>query len=86
MTEHEIWMRKALELAQEAAAAQPGEQTAALSGAEKAVYDALRQEELDFDALAERTKIASDELGALLMMLELDGVIDALPGCRYRLC
>lgn len=72
--------------AQEAAAVQPGAQTAALTGAEKAVYDALRQEELDFDALAERTKIASDELGALLMMLELDGVIDALPGCRYRLC
>lgn len=65
---------------------QPEAQTAVLTGKEKAVCDALRQEELDFDALAERTKIASDELGALLMMLELDGVIDALPGCRYRLC
>lgn len=62
------------------------DKTAPLTGGERAVADALSGQELDFDALAERTKIASDELGALLMMLELDGVIEALPGCRYRLC
>jgi len=29
--------------------------------------------------------MASEELGALLMMMELDGVIEALAGLRYRL-
>ena len=54
-----------------------------MQGAEKAVYDALESGELDFDALCERTGVASDELGAVLMMMELDGVIESLPGLRY---
>lgn len=53
--------------------------------AERAVYRLLQEGELDFDALSERTGICSEELGAALMMLELDGVIVSLPGCRYRL-
>ena len=56
-----------------------------LEGREQAVYDLLLAGELDFDAISERTGIASDELGSLLMMLELDGVILSLPGAVYRL-
>lgn len=52
---------------------------------EKAVYQALREGEADFDALSERIRASSDELGAALMMMELDGVVESLPGCRYRL-
>jgi len=52
-------------------------------GPEKTVYEALGGEEMDFDALCERTGLPSDELGAVLMMMELDGLIDALPGLRY---
>ena len=54
-----------------------------MQGAEKTVYDALEGGELDFDALCERTGVASDELGAVLMMMELDGMIESLPGLRY---
>ena len=39
---------------------------------------------MDFDRLCERTGMDSDALGALLMMLELGGWIEALPGERYR--
>lgn len=56
-----------------------------LDAKEQAVYDLLLAGDMDFDALSERTGIASDELGGLLMMLELDGVVEALPGLAYRL-
>lgn len=56
-----------------------------LDGQEQMIYDQLLTGEMDFDALAERTGIPSDELGSLLMMLELDGIIAALPGAAYRL-
>ena len=56
-----------------------------LDSREQAVYDLLLAGDLDFDAISERTGIASDELGSLLMMLELDGVILSLPGAVYRL-
>lgn len=56
-----------------------------LDAKERAVYDLLLAGDMDFDALSERTGIASDELGGLLMMLELDGVVEALPGLAYRL-
>lgn len=78
--------KTAPEEAKAAAPQESGASGAQLSGPEKAVADALRGQELDFDALIGLTKIASDELGALLMMMELDGLIEALPGCRYRLC
>lgn len=78
--------KTAPEEAKAAAPQESGASGAPLSGPEKAVADALRGQELDFDALIGLTKIASDELGALLMMMELDGLIEALPGCRYRLC
>ena len=37
------------------------------------------------DAFIERTGIEASELGSLLLMMELDGLIEALPGCMYRL-
>lgn len=52
---------------------------------EAAVWQILAAGECDFDALSEQSGIASEELGALLMMMELDGVIEALAGLRYRL-
>ena len=52
---------------------------------EAAVWRILDEGECDFDALCEKTGMDSEELGALLMMMELDGVIEALAGLRYRL-
>ena len=52
---------------------------------EQAVYDLLLKGDLDFDALAERSGIPADELSGVLMMMELDGIVLALPGLRYRL-
>lgn len=56
-----------------------------LDGMEQRIYDQLLAGDLDFDALSERTGIGGDELGSLLMMLELDGIIISLPGPAYRL-
>lgn len=55
-----------------------------LSGPEAAVFRVLMEGEADFDTLCERTGIAPDEMGALLMVMEMDGHILALPGLRYR--
>ena len=52
---------------------------------EQKVYDLLLTGDMDFDALSEKTGIGADELGGVLMMLELDGIITALPGLVYRL-
>ncbi|MBR5560288.1 MAG: DNA-processing protein DprA, partial [Clostridia bacterium] len=52
---------------------------------EQAVYGVLKAGEADFDTLSERTGIEASELGSLLLMMELDGLIEALPGCMYRL-
>ena len=52
---------------------------------EQRIYDQLLAGDMDFDALCARTGIAEDELGSLLMMLELDGIVVSLPGPAYRL-
>lgn len=52
---------------------------------ERAVYDALVTEELDFDALCARTGLSGEALGTALAMMELDGAVVSLPGLRYRL-
>ena len=52
---------------------------------EQAVYAALQRGETDFDSLCEQTGMDATELGSLLLMMELDGLIEALPGCMYRL-
>lgn len=75
--------KKRREPAQQTAQTQPPRR--ALAPRERAVCDLLLTGDQDFDALSERTGIPSDELGSLLMMLELDGVIVALPGAAYRL-
>ena len=59
-------------------------QADALTGPEKLISDLLLGQDMDFDMLCERTGIGSDDLGAILMMMELDGVIEALPGLTYR--
>ncbi|MBE5799413.1 MAG: DNA-protecting protein DprA [Clostridiales bacterium] len=56
-----------------------------LDAAEQKVYDQLLAGDLDFDALSSQTGIGGDELGSLLMMLELDGIVVSLPGLVYRL-
>ena len=66
---------------QPAAPARPQE---SLTGPEKIISDLLKTGDMDFDMLGERTGIASEDLGAILMMMELDGVIEALPGLIYR--
>ena len=57
----------------------------ALDAMEQKVYDQLLAGDLDFDALSQRTGIDAEELGSLLMMLELDGIVVSLPGLLYRL-
>lgn len=52
---------------------------------ERAVLQALACGDQDFDAICAVTAISSGELGTLLMMMELDGYIEALAGCRYAL-
>lgn len=52
---------------------------------ERAVLQALACGDQDFDAICAATAISSGELGTLLMMMELDGYIEALAGCRYAL-
>ena len=56
-----------------------------LDSREQAVCELLLKGDADFDAISEHTGMASDELGGLLMMLELDGIVAALPGAVYRL-
>ena len=50
-----------------------------------ALWRLLEQGERDFDELCEAVGLPSDELGAILMMMDMDGVIRALPGLRYAL-
>ncbi|MBQ6858495.1 MAG: DNA-processing protein DprA [Clostridia bacterium] len=52
---------------------------------ERKILELLLTGDLDFDQLCEGTGMDADELGAALMMLELEGKINALPGCMYRL-
>lgn len=56
-----------------------------LDAQEAAVWQALSQGECDFDALCSRTQMEPDTLGSLLVMMELDGHIEALAGLSYRL-
>ncbi|MBP3657656.1 MAG: DNA-processing protein DprA [Clostridia bacterium] len=56
-----------------------------LGDEERAVYAALMCGEADFDALCAATGVEPDALGAVLTMMEMDGMIEALPGLSYRL-
>lgn len=50
---------------------------------ERAVLTALSRGERDFDTLCGETGIPADEMGAALSMMELNGLVRALPGLRY---
>lgn len=63
----------------------PASPSRSLDAQERAVYDLLSSAEMSFDELCERTEIGSVEMGSILMMLELDGMIEALAGNLYRL-
>lgn len=68
-------------------ASKPGEpvrQEVKLSVPEQQIANLLLMGDMDFDGLCEKTGIASEDLGAILMMMELDGLIEALPGLWYR--
>ena len=54
-----------------------------LSGQEQAVCRALLEGSTDFDVLCEQTGIPSEELGSLLIEMEMDGLVEALPGNEY---
>ena len=54
-----------------------------LSGQEQAVCRALLEGSTDFDVLCEQTGIPSAELGSLLIEMEMDGLVEALPGNEY---
>ena len=49
----------------------------------KRILAALEGGETDFDTLCQRAGLGADELGGLLVMLELDGFVQSLPGLRY---
>ena len=64
---------------------QPSGPVRQLDSLERRIYDQLLAGDQDFDALCSSTGIPEDELGSLLMMLELDGIVISLPGLAYRL-
>lgn len=49
----------------------------------RAVCTALLAGETDFDALCAASRLESDELGALLIEMEMDGLVTPLAGTRY---
>ena len=66
-----------------AAAAREKPIPSGLGEQESAVLRALAGGEADFDSLCERTRIPADDLGAVLTLLEMDGLIVALSALRY---
>lgn len=73
------------ETAVQQVAMRPAAPVRRLDAQEQKVYDQLLAGDLDFDALSEKTGITGDELGGVLMMLELDGIVVSLPGLMYAL-
>lgn len=55
-----------------------------LSGFERVIYDVLSNGETDIDLLVERTGRSSGEVLSALALLELEGVVESLPGQRYK--
>ncbi len=52
---------------------------------ESKIVEPLESESLSFDELSEKTDFPSSKLNSLLTMLELRGIIDKVPGGRYRM-
>ena len=56
---------------------------AGLDETQRAICTALLAGEADFDALCAVSALGSDELGALLIEMEMDGLVTPLAGTRY---
>ena len=54
-----------------------------LDETQRAICAALLAGEADFDALCAVSGLESDELGALLIEMEMDGLVTPLAGTRY---
>lgn len=52
---------------------------------EKKILDILRYEELHIDTISEKTGIGIDTVNSLLIMMELKGLIDQIPGKIFKL-
>lgn len=70
--------------AQTARPAQTAKEEPKLGRTERIICTLLESETLDFDQLCEKTGELPDDLSAVLMMMELDGLIESLPGLLYR--
>ncbi len=55
-----------------------------LTNEQKQIYDALCDEPLEFQELIDRLSIPAPDLNAQITMLELSGLIEALPGRQFR--
>lgn len=55
-----------------------------LTKEQKQIYDALCDEPLGFQELIDRLSVPASELNAQITMLELTGLIEALPGRQFR--
>jgi DNA processing protein len=55
-----------------------------LTNEQKQIYDSLCDEPLGFQELAQRLAMPAPDLNAQITMLELSGLIEALPGRRFR--
>jgi len=60
-------------------------ETEALSEQQRLITDCLSMTPVSFDKLIEKTKLSADTLSTELMMLELDGVVQELPGKHFVL-
>ena len=66
-----------------AAADDPGGANEGLDGSAEHVLDAIGHDPAAVDQLVEYTGLTANRLSSILLALELDGRIDALPGGRY---
>jgi len=55
-----------------------------LTNDQKRLYDALCLEPLDFGELTDQLRLPAQQLNVLLTTLEMEGLIEALPGRRFR--
>ncbi len=56
-----------------------------LSQEESVIYEVLRQGPSDLDELVERTGMSAGEANALLVMMEIKGIVKKLPGGRFEI-
>lgn len=76
------WLDKKKEVRQNSGC---GISRAQATGDEKAVYDALQRGEMSFDGLCDALDMSAGPLMSLLTMMQIKGLIDAMPGKMYRI-